>query len=131
MWDTAAGHDCSGNLQAKPCLNGCSGSGECHNGVCMCSSKHSGVDCSLPLSFAPKRPTIYVYELPPALNLWQDLVAIDRNTGWHLWQALLCSKHRTSDASTADFFFIPIFPMGTVGMDTALAAFEYVIRELP
>jgi hypothetical protein len=72
-----------------------------------------------------------VYRLPPALNLWQDLVAVDRNTGWLLWQALLRSEHRTDDPAQADFFFIPVYPMGTVGLDTAVAAFEHVVNVLP
>jgi hypothetical protein len=130
-WDAAGGADCSMSRESKPCLNRCSGKGECFNGVCTCVAGRSGVDCSLPLGHAPQRPTVYVYELPPAFNVWQDLVAIDRNLGWLLWQALLTSPHRTSDPTTADFFFIPVYPMGTVGLDTTMLAFDYVIEHFP
>ena len=133
--DAASGDDCSGGVPLKPCPNACSTSGRCVNGVCACIDGLSGADCSLPFDrtrrVALKRPTVFVYELPPALNAWQDLVAVDRNLGWHLWQALLRSEHRTDDARTADYFFVPVWPMGTVGLDVAAAAFNHIIQNEP
>ena len=130
--DANSGDDCSGAVGAKPCPNACSGAGTCANGVCVCERGRSGADCGLPLKLAlATRPRIFVYEIPPAFNAWQDLVAVDRNTGWHLWQAFLRSEHRTTDPAQADFFFIPVWPMGTFGMDTAMLAFEHVIRSEP
>ena len=133
--DAAAGDDCSGGVPLKPCPNACSNRGRCVNGVCVCNEGLSGADCSLPFDrtrrVALRRPAVFVYELPPAFNAWQDLVAVDRNIGWHLWQALLRSEHRTHDASLADFFFVPVWPMGTVGLDVAAAAFEHIVQNEP
>jgi hypothetical protein len=105
------------------------------NGVCACVDGLSGADCSLPFDstrrVALKRPSVFVYEIPSAFNAWQDLVAVDRNIGWHLWQALLRSEHRTNDASLADYFFVPVWPMGTFGLDVAAAAFNHIIQNEP
>jgi hypothetical protein len=73
-----------------------------------------------------------VYELPPALNAWQDMSFVRHNIGWMLWQELLIDEHRTLDPWAADYYFIPVFPLGTsFGMGTAMAAFEHVISALP
>ena len=133
--DAASGEDCSGSVPLKPCPNACSNSGTCMNGVCTCVAGLSGADCSLPFDrtrrVALKRPLVFVYDLPPAFNAWQDLVAVDRNVGWHLWQAFLNSEHRTDDARAADYFFIPVWPMGTFGLDVAAAAFQHIIQKEP
>jgi hypothetical protein len=58
-------------------------------------------------------------------------MAVERNVGWHLWQALLKSEHRTTNGREADYFFIPVFPMGTVSLGVALAALEEVVHRFP
>ena len=70
--------------QDNPCVNGCSGRGECQTGWCRCLPGYYGSDCSLSLDAGGKpqllagtgyqrrkrRPSIYVYELPPKYNTW-------------------------------------------------------------
>jgi hypothetical protein len=121
--DAAIGNDCSGTVPLKPCTNPC---GRCVNGVCALGASSA----ARPVPTA-RRPSVFVYDLPPAFNVWQDLVAVGRNSGWHLWQALLSSDHRTDDALQADFFFVPVWPMGTVGLDVAAAAFEHIKNNEP
>ena len=93
--------------------------GECQGGVCVCAPGHGGAACELPslvqarggARVAAARPAIFIYNLPPALELYQSGGSMERNTGWWLWRALLTSPHRTLSAADADFFFIPSFPM--------------------
>ncbi|KAK3253262.1 hypothetical protein CYMTET_37481 [Cymbomonas tetramitiformis] len=88
----------------------------------------------------PRRPAllIYVYELPPSLNVW---LAADHAAGWpmepasrhsvhpslangggiigpaelFLWERLLASNHRTLDPEQADFFFVPTLSRPAAG----------------
>lgn len=55
-----------------PCLGNCSGRGECHKGWCLCEPPYWGSDCSRSRGEGPRclrRPCIYVYELPPRMNV--------------------------------------------------------------
>ena len=85
----------------------------------MCEPGHGGAACELPSLVqarggehgAVARPSIFIYNLPPAFNVYQPANNMERNTGWWLWRALLTSPHRTLSARDADFFFVPCFPM--------------------
>lgn len=82
------------------CFNRCSGRGRCRHGFCHCRPGAWGIDCSLswagdgppavwvdrrtrlPPAGAAVRPRIFVYELPPWLNVWlmtHSLVSLDRH----------------------------------------------------
>jgi hypothetical protein len=82
------------------CFNRCSGRGRCIEGFCHCRPGAFGIDCSLSLGpdGTPEvwvdshtrlarppggvRPLVYVYELPPWLNVWlmtHSLVSLDRH----------------------------------------------------
>lgn len=125
MW---AGADCAQKTPPKPCINDCSGRGVCDNGVCMCNRNSNGADCGDEFVSQEdvQHPSVFVYNLPPSFNVYRDLVALDRNTGWRLWGAMLRSPHRTLDPSKADYFFVPVFPMGTISSGHALLALRYV-----
>ena len=131
------GDACQTPAPVAPCLNACNGRGTCVDGVCACATGHDGVDCSLPLPHALDaaqsgvRPRIYVYELPPAFNVWREMVAINRNSAYLLWERLLASPHRTSLGNAADFYFVPVAPMGSVSHGVPLLAAEYVARAWP
>ncbi|KAK3254811.1 hypothetical protein CYMTET_35982, partial [Cymbomonas tetramitiformis] len=138
------------------CMGGCGGRGKCKRGFCHCDPGFFGIDCSLRLrddgsnvsehvpytyldpSTQPSAPLpedvrIYVYELPPAFNVWMytDMDAIRSEqfmdgkygTGIHpsvipggyyvgpcelfLHERLLSSARRTTDPQEADYFFVP------------------------
>jgi hypothetical protein len=124
-------------------LAGCSDAGTCDNGVCVCEHGSYGVGCELRTGAAQQQntrsPSIYVYDLPPAFNVWHshggphgDVRQGSRNTGWLLWQALLVSPHRTLDGRNADYFFVPVFPMGGQPPDELLLrALQLVIHTFP
>ena len=40
-------------------------------------------------------------------------------------------EHRTDDPSEADYFFVPVYPMGSISTGLALLALQYVAQELP
>ena len=129
------GDTCQAAAPYAPCINACSGRGECVEGVCACAPGHHGVDCSLPLladaAQTGVRPRIYIYELPPAFNVWRETVAISRNPSYLLWERLLASPHRTTDSAAADFFFLPVAAMGSVSHGVPLLAAEYVAHNWP
>lgn len=57
---------------------------------------------------------------------------LDRNTGVLLWRRLLVSPHRTMDPAEADFFFVPVFPLGSaVPVHVAMLALDYVATVYP
>ena len=118
---------------AKPCVDpNCSARGRCANGVCVCDAGSSGAACELPArTTSHARPKIYVYDLPPGFNTYQDLVSEERNLGWHLWRSLIHSPHRTTRAHEADYFFIPVFPMGTVANCVGMEAIHHVRQTYP
>ena len=74
--------ECMAELQ--PCLNACSYRGKCRAGMCHCKPGHYGADCSVSIGAdgkpallagqgyqtRHKRPSIYVYELPPTYSTW-------------------------------------------------------------
>lgn len=109
------------------CLNSCSERGLCVEGFCHCQEGSYGVDCSLstgskglaqiwtgPETRGPKRkkgqrPRIFVYELPPHLNVWLHMHHLpqDRPEPQLFLERLLHSKYRTTNGAKADFFFVP------------------------
>jgi hypothetical protein len=102
--------------------------------VCACTLGFFGAACEFPNHLKhrpPVRPAIYVYTLPPGYNVYLELEAHGRNTGWWLWRALLESPHRTFSPYEADYFFVPCFPIVSVEEDILLRALEYVQAELP
>jgi hypothetical protein len=117
------------------CLNACSARGACRHGVCSCHAGSHGVDCSLPLATdaadTSMRPRIYIYELPAAFNVWREMVAINRNPTYLLWERLLASPYRTARGADADFFFVPVAAMGGVSHGTPLLAAEYIKAHWP
>ena len=123
------GHDC--NLQRiladTGCAGGCSGErGECLEGWCRCRAGFYGADCALegaererlywerPAAdvAAVLRPRVYVYTLPPQFNAWFEHTTPERNLGLQLHERLLSSRYRTADPEEADFFYVPVAPMG-------------------
>jgi hypothetical protein len=128
------GERCEEADRPQACINGCTGRGECVAGVCACEHGRHGVDCSMPLprhAPPPRRPRIYVYELPPAFNVWRPTVAIDRNTAYLLWERLLASPHRTTHAADADYFFVPVAAMGPVDHGVPMLAAQHVAATWP
>ncbi|KAK3273231.1 hypothetical protein CYMTET_18520 [Cymbomonas tetramitiformis] len=151
------GGDCTAEEKHIYCLGGCGGRGRCERGFCVCDRGFYGADCGLimtpdgtsrhvPYNFSDpadargaepvegQRPVrIYVYELPPQLNVWlyaeMDVVASETYKdgrygstlhpsvypgGFYvgpaelfLFERLLASAHRTTDPKEADYFFVP------------------------
>ena len=136
-------------LVVHHCLGGCSGRGRCLRGFCHCEQGAYGADCSLtgdaseqlywragsavPAEDAALRPRVYVYTLPPRLNTWYGISQIspNRDFGTLLHERLLSSRYRTADPEQADFFFVPVSPMGTVNHYTAVRAAEWVAAQYP
>ena len=103
------------------CLGGCSGRGECHRGWCKCRAPFWGSDCSRGGGEGIRcrtRPCLYIYELPPRLNV----LALKAEYDWRIQvpgrkfdyrmppmfhDALIVSQHRTTFPSEADFFYVP------------------------
>jgi hypothetical protein len=130
------GEHCETPRPWNPCINNCLGWGECVEGVCACKPGRHGVDCSLPLlhrdaADSPLRPRIFVYELPPSFNVWREMVAINRNPSYLLWERLLVSPYRTARAQDADFFLLPVGPMGSVSHGLPMVAADYVRDTFP
>ena len=133
--DAAMGDTCALYTPPKPCIDPeCSGNGHCVNGVCYCDDGHDGAACEFP----PLRPTdaqerlrIFVYTLPPGFNVYRRIVSPDRNIGWLLWRDLMHSPYRTHDPYDADYFFVPVFPMGDISEGLLIQALFYVRRTWP
>ena len=130
------GEHCQTPRPWQPCINNCLGWGECVEGVCACKPGRHGVDCSLPLlhrdaADSPLRPRIYIYELPPSYNVWREMVAINRNPSYLLWERLLASPYRTARGEDADYFLLPVGPMGSVSHGLPMLAAEYVREAYP
>ena len=103
------------------CLGNCSGRGTCQKGWCKCRPPYWGADCSHGAGVGlrcGRRPCVYVYELPPRMNV----LALKAEYDWRvqvpgrkfdyrmpplLHDALVVSKHRTSSPAEADLFFVP------------------------
>ena len=135
--NAATGESCSEVQGHKPCVDQtCGGHGHCNNGVCVCedAGRH-GVACELPPLKRRADPQatvrVFVYTLPPGFNTYRDIVAIDRNFGWLTWKALLHSPLRTHDPMEANYFFVPVFPMGSVSAGLLLEALYYVRATWP
>ena len=130
------GEYCNLPRPSHPCINNCHGWGECIEGVCACKPGRHGVDCSLPLlhrdaADSQQRPRIYVYELPPYFNVWREMVAINRNPSYLLWERLLASPYRTARGEEADYFLLAVGPMGSVSHGLPMLAAEYVRDAFP
>ena len=132
------------------CLGNCSGRGRCLRGFCHCEQGTYGADCSLtgdaaeqlfwradggalPAEDAALRPRVYVYTLPPRLNTWYGIsqVSPSRDFGTLLHERLLSSRYRTANPEEADFFFVPVSPMGQVNHYTSVRAAEWVAAQHP
>ena len=132
------------------CLGNCSGRGRCLRGFCHCEQGAYGADCSLtgdaaeqlfwhadgsalPAEDAVLRPRVYVYTLPPRLNTWYGIsqVSPSRDFGTLLHERLLSSRYRTANPEEADFFFVPVSPMGQVNHYTSVRAAEWVAAQYP
>jgi len=140
--DEHAGDDgtCELHQPERHCLGDCSGRGACDGGVCVCAAGSYGADCSLTGTDAEQlfwtedrglRPRIYVYTLPPRLNSWYRTFTPHRDLGALLHERLLSSRYRTADPEEADFFFVPISPMGVVNHYQAVRAARWVRRAYP
>jgi hypothetical protein len=114
------------------CLNQCNGAGVCKDGMCECKANRSGIDCSIAsgrLATAQNNGTgfIFVYELPPGLNVWrQNYQDTNRDTAMDVIEALLVSPYRTLNASEASLFFLPLAPQTSIQSGYALLAMDYV-----
>lgn len=109
---------------AAVCPGDCSGRGRCFEGWCHCEAGAYGADCALTgrererLAWdaiegdAELRPRVYVHTLPPALSAWLQQTTPERNLAMQLHERLLASRYRTADPERADYFFVPVAPMG-------------------
>lgn len=109
----------------EACVNACNGRGRCIGGWCHCKAGFYGADCSLSLGpdgkpqllgemdalRNPQGPRVYIYELPPEMNVKRNMYRLDRPALFFtLWERFLTSGHRTPDPEEADYFFIPVSP---------------------
>ena len=140
---------CEAAASLPHCLGGCSGRGECKLGFCHCEKGAYGADCSLTGDAAEQlfwradaapsaadvalRPRVFVYTLTPRLNTWHGIsqIAPHRDFGVMLHERLLSSRYRTANPEEADFFFVPVSPMGQVNHYTAVLAAEWVAAQYP
>lgn len=122
----------------------CSFNGWWQNNKCSCFCDWEGSRCETRVLHrddslfdipsnrtATSSPSVYVYSLPPGLNRYRPRVAMDRNTPYEFLRRLKMSTHLTSDASTADLFFIPVSAMGVVSHGVPLLAIRYVQETFP
>ena len=59
-------------------------------------------------------------------------MSLERNSGLLLWQRLLAdSEHRTDRPEEADYFWVPVYPLGSVSSGLALLGLEYVRHSFP
>ena len=118
------GRACEASGEPSTCPGDCTGRGRCTDGWCHCEKGAYGADCSLtgavkeklfweaPPSDNELRPRIYVYSLPPWLSVWLEQTTPERNFAMQLHERLLASRYRTADMAKADFFLVPVAPMG-------------------
>lgn len=140
------GGSCGTAVIETLCVNQCSGHGRCKDGWCHCHAGWFGADCSLVYRDGREalfweaagalpselRPRIYVYDLPPRFNTWWRIRdGIGRNTGLMLHERLLASRYRTANASEADFFYLPVAPMGEQNHYNAVRAARWVSEQYP
>jgi len=151
-FDGFEGAGCHVRLLETLCVNQCSGNGRCKDGWCHCQAGWFGADCSLVYadgrerlfweagaavvpprgSASALRPRIYVYDLPPRFNTWWPIrLGLERNIGLMLHERLLASRYRTADASEADFFYLPVSPMGKQNHYNAVRAAQWVAQQYP
>ena len=104
-----------------PCLGGpCA---NCTLGVCH-SPPPAAVSARL-------RPAVYVYDLPLGFNQLRPRIALGRNTPYMFWQRLSRSGYLTTNASEADYFFVPVSAMGSISHGVILLALRYVAETWP
>jgi hypothetical protein len=129
------------------CMANCSGRGECHKGWCKCRWPFWGTDCARGPGggvACAQRPCVYVYDLPPRMNVlalkteydWRMQYPnrkFDYRTPLVLHEALLTSKHRTTNAADADLFFVPVWDFhGSWGNpEVYYRAHRYISTALP
>ena len=124
--DWAEGDGCKDRRDwaaTQPCLGGpC---GNCSMGVC-----HSPAAETMPA--VPKlRPLVYVYDLPLGFNQLRPRIALGRNTPYLFWKRLATSGYVTTNASEADYFFVPVSAMGVISHGVILLALRHVAETWP
>ena len=123
FWDWEDSAKCSERRMwaaSAECLGGsCS---NCTQGVCFDPPKEVT---------ATQRPAVFIYDLPPGFNQLRPRIAMQRNTPYLLWKRLVSSAHYTTDASQADFFFVPISAMGPISHGVIPLAIRYVAQHWP
>eukprot|EP00854_Cymbomonas_tetramitiformis_P002254 gene2254-2971_t len=148
-WDGPLGH-LRKNLNGG--CNSPSERGVCSAGTCVCHLRFYGSDCSLSAGpggaellwgKAPRRraaipsPRIYVYHLPPRFNTYllppssYRIAADARLASVFLLDRLLGSKHRTSNASEAEYFFLGLPMAGFLDSAGVEEAIRYVREVYP
>ncbi|KAG2424369.1 hypothetical protein HXX76_014578 [Chlamydomonas incerta] len=76
-------------------------------------------------------PRIYVYELPPHLNVYGNLDRLDRPLMYMLWQRLLSAGVRVADPAAADFFLVPVRVRLSYDSDKVMQAVSYIRSTWP
>lgn len=115
------GHHCETrkNWATTECLFPCA---NCTGGVCFDPPRDVR---------GRARPFVYTYALPLGLNQLRPRVALSRNTPWEFWRRLVGSAHETTHAEEADFFFVPVAPMGVVSHGVVPLAMRWVMETHP
>ncbi|KAG2452459.1 hypothetical protein HYH02_002701 [Chlamydomonas schloesseri] len=76
-------------------------------------------------------PRIYVYELPPELNVYGNLDRLDRPLMYMVWQRLLSAGVRVADPAAADFFFVPVRVRLSYDSEKLVQAVSYIRSTWP
>jgi len=78
-----------------------------------------------------KRPLIYIYDLPEEFSS-KAYKHEEMNTGMALVSAIRSTGHEARTSHLADFYLIPVFPMGDELLyDELLLAIDYVVAHRP
>ncbi|KAG1670892.1 hypothetical protein FOA52_000394 [Chlamydomonas sp. UWO 241] len=138
-------NNCTWDAPLNNCLNNCNKRGMCTAGWCHCNPGYYGMDCSLSLdpdgkpellaglgyTLRKRRPSVYVYELPPRFNAWFNIRMQDRPLAFMLHQRLLSAGARTPDGDSADYYLIPMTIRGPSESMWLVDAIEYIRETWP
>jgi len=125
-WSSGAATTC--DLEVSP--PGCLGPpcAQCEDGVCLRYERSEGVRGAV-------RPFVYVYNLPPGFNALRQhgRGTDDGDPAYSWWRWLGNSPHLTTDASEADYFFLPVTPFArpTMSHGALLLALRHVMETQP